>query len=181
MAPLGDEDRADLVAYLDGELTEAESKELEARLNLDPQARAEAVALRKTWELLDYLPRPEPSANFTHRTMERISAQIPAGRNARHRWPAWVIGLGWAAAVLLASGAGYAGLHYLTRSPAQPDASTAAGKDPLANLSVKEVADLLVRDLRLLENRRLYTNIDDIDFLRALNDPDLFGEPDNGE
>ena len=41
---LSDEDRAELVAYLDGELDEKSTLELEARLSRDPQARAEATA-----------------------------------------------------------------------------------------------------------------------------------------
>ena len=34
----------------------------------------------------------------------------------------------------------------------------------------------LVRDLRLIENKRFYDLVDDIDFLRQLDQPDLFGE-----
>jgi hypothetical protein len=180
MTPLNEKDRADLVAYLDGELPEAESRALEVRLNLDPQVRSEAEALRKTWELLDYLPRAEPSPSFTHRTMERISAHVPAVRTSagRWRWPGWAIGMGWAAAVLLAAGGGYAGVRYLTRPPAELDAPHTVPADPLASMRSQEIEDLLVRDLGLLENRRLYRHIDDLDFLRGLDDADLFGEPD---
>src|SRR5262249_41070651 len=70
MPQLTDEDRANLVAYLDGELDAEAAQALEAKLSVDPTARAEADALKRTWELLDYLPRPEPSPSFTHRTLE---------------------------------------------------------------------------------------------------------------
>ena len=44
--PLSDDDRADLVAYLDGELDEEASRALESKLSLDPKARAEADSLK---------------------------------------------------------------------------------------------------------------------------------------
>src|SRR4051812_30678918 len=70
---LSEQERADLVAYLDGELTGEAARALEAKITLDPQARAEAETLKRTWELLDFLPKPEPSASFTHRTLSRIN------------------------------------------------------------------------------------------------------------
>src|SRR2546423_7509849 len=104
MAHLSEQDRDDLVAFLDGELDEDSARQLEAKLTLDPQARAEADALQQTWGLLDYLPRPEPSPSFTHRTLERLAVRTsPLRKSAAARW---LVGLGWAAAVLLALGAG---------------------------------------------------------------------------
>jgi anti-sigma factor RsiW len=155
---LNDAERADLVAYLDGELTGAAAQALEAKLSLHPEARAEADALRRTWDLLDYLPRPEPSPTFTHRTLSRV---VPARSRSGTRgpWPPrrrWLLGAGWAAALLLAGVTGYAGFHLL--APHGP--------------GDKE----LVRDLRLIENKRLYDLVEDIDFLQALDEPDLFGD-----
>jgi anti-sigma factor RsiW len=171
---LTDKDREDLVAYLDGELDRAAARKMEARLNVDARIRAEATALRRTWELLDFLPRAEPSVQFTHRTLERLAAQTAAMNQPRtgwRRWSPWAVGLGWAAAVLLAAAAGYAGVRYL-----------AAGPDPEQNppqvVDKRPPDDLLVENLRVVENRRLYENVDDLDYLRALDDPDLFGEVD---
>lgn len=65
---------AELVAYLDGELEAAAARRVEARLASDPLARARAAALKKTFDLLDYLPRPEPSTTFTTRTLDRLPA-----------------------------------------------------------------------------------------------------------
>src|SRR3954452_2725575 len=112
MAHLSDEDRENLVAYLDGELDEASAHALESKLSLDPLARAEADALRRTWELLDYLPKPEPSSDFTNRTLSRLSLQSArsskivrmTGKMPRRR--RWLLPLGWAAAVLLAATGG---------------------------------------------------------------------------
>src|SRR5262249_39026234 len=72
--PPPDPFEADLVAYLDGELDPADARRVEARLATDPEARAKATALKKTFDLLDYLPRPEPSPDFTTRTLHKLPA-----------------------------------------------------------------------------------------------------------
>ena len=169
---LSDEDRANLVAYLDGELDEPTARTLETKLNLDPAARQEAESLRRTWQILDYLPRPEPSATFTSRTLERVSIRQPV----RRRWPGmrrwlltrrarpWALGLGWAAAVLVAAAAGFAGGKLVApRKPAP----------------VPQQADIdwqLVNDLPVLDNLPLYEHVDDLQFVRDLADPELFGD-----
>jgi anti-sigma factor RsiW len=159
-APLSDKERADLVAYLDGELAGEAARALEAKLSLNPQVRAEAESLRRTWALLDYLPRPEPSPSFTNRTLSRVApvepGPTPAGAQARRRRRVALLGLGWAAGLLLAALAGRAAVHRLL--PQQPGERE------------------LVRDLRLIENKRFYDLVGDLDFLRRLDDPDLFGE-----
>src|SRR5689334_5693305 len=101
--PLSDEDRENLVAYLDGELDDATAQSLTARLNTDPNLRAEADALKQAWELLDYLPRPQPTAGFTHRTLDRLTVH---GLRSTIRVPrprarlGWATGLAWAAGLL---------------------------------------------------------------------------------
>src|SRR5215210_7089647 len=81
--PLSEQDKAELVAYLDGELDEQATQAVEAKLATDADARAELDTLKQTWGMLDYLPKASPSPNFTNRTMERLSlekitATIPA-------------------------------------------------------------------------------------------------------
>src|SRR5262249_19754208 len=109
--PLNEEERADLVAYLDGELDAAKARAVEDRIGKDPAARAEAETLKKTWELLDSLPRPEPSPSSTHRPLDRLAAMRPSGPTPavpRRRWG--LTALGWVAAGLVAAAAGYAGV-----------------------------------------------------------------------
>jgi anti-sigma factor RsiW len=163
-APLNDEDREDLVAFLDGELGGEAARAVEAKLHLDPAARAEAESLKRTWDLLDYLPRPQAPADFTHRTMEKLAPvrtksvrlAIPGPRRRRP----WFLGLVWAATLLLAVAGGYAGVSLLLpRDHGEQD---------------------LVRDLRLIENKRFYDHVDDLDFLRDLDQPDLFGDDAQG-
>lgn len=65
---------AELIAYLDGELEPDDAQRIEGRLAADPQLRARAEALRRSFALLDFLPKPEPSATFTTRTLDKIPA-----------------------------------------------------------------------------------------------------------
>lgn len=151
-----EQERADLVAYLDGELDGEAARALEAKLSLNPAARAEADTLRRTWELLDFLPRPQPSLRFTHRTLERLSPLRAGEQQRRERWRTRCLGLGWAAALLLTGWAGYASYNWLV--PRQPGERE------------------LLQDLRIIENKPLYDRIEDLDFWRALDAPDLFGD-----
>src|SRR5262245_36123101 len=154
--PLSETEREDLVAYLDGELDEEAARAVESKLNLDARARTEADELQRAWDLLDYLPQAEPSPTFTERTVSRITALRPTAPAARRRRRAWAVAAGWAAAVLLAAAAGFAGVTFLVP------------EDP--------TDEELARDLRVIDNRRLYENVPDIEFLWELSHPDLFGD-----
>jgi anti-sigma factor RsiW len=159
--PLNDDDKAELVAYLDGELDEAATQAVEAKIAVDPAARAELDALKQTWGMLDYLPKASPSPNFTNRTMERLTLEKVGGSRTAPfpRRSAWLGNVGWAAAVLVALGGGYL---VSTRF---------AAPEPIPD------ADLpLVQHLRIAEKWRIYENADDLEFVKKLNQPDLFGE-----
>jgi anti-sigma factor RsiW len=168
LPPLSDEERAELVAYLDGELPKPAVRALEAKLTTNPHLRTEAETLRKTWELLDHLPKPEPSPDFASRTLDRVSTiratpiRIRAG-SVSDRRKLW--GVGWAAAVILALAIGYEGGHFLSSRTVPGDQGRS-----------KDVQPQLVEDFRVIENQRLYAHVDDLDFLRALQDSELFGE-----
>jgi hypothetical protein len=145
LSPLSEQERADLVAYLDGELHGEAARAVEAKLSLDPAARAEADCLRRTWGLLDFLPQPQPSLRFTHRTLQRLAPLRLDEQRRWQRWRTWCLGLGWMAALLLAGWAGYAGYNRLVpRLSGEPQ-----GPDE---------------------------GIVDLDFWRALEAADLFGD-----
>jgi anti-sigma factor RsiW len=171
LPPLSEEERAELVAYLDGELPKPAALALEAKINTDPRLRSEVDTLRSTWEMLDYLPKPAPSATFTSRTLDRVSAIRPVSRasgvshDPGNRWRPWILGIGWAAAVVAAAVVGYGGAYWLSNRAHQPTPGNAVDVQPQ-----------LVKDFRVIENRHLYERVDDMDFLRALLDPELFGE-----
>jgi anti-sigma factor RsiW len=159
---LTDEERAELIAYLDGESSGDAKRAIEAKLSLDPAWRAEAESFKRTWDLLDFLPRPEPKADFTARTMSRLEPirRPVTNQQVRRRLPRWVLAAAWAASLLLAVLAGYAACRALTgQGEARPPGEAE-----------------LVRDLRIIENKRHYDAIDDFEFLQELDDPDLFGE-----
>ncbi len=61
-----------LVAYLDGELTEQDMQELDEVLRQHPDARANVEELRQTWDLLDVLPRPAVTEAFSAQTLATI-------------------------------------------------------------------------------------------------------------
>jgi anti-sigma factor RsiW len=167
--PLSEEEQENLVAYLDGELDEETSRAIEAKLSRDPRARAEAEALRQAWDLLDYLPKAEPSASFTNRTLDRVSAVRPSttsltAQQSRRRW---VRRLGWVAAALVAVVVGWWSVGLL------PDSF-------FGQPSKAELDEQLLRDLRVIENFRQYQNADTLHFLHELESPDLFGEDHGG-
>ena len=79
------QERDDLIAYLDGELDGEAARALEAKLALDPAARAEADTLKRTYDLLDFLPKAEPSPNFTNLTLSKIGPVRPTGSQTASR------------------------------------------------------------------------------------------------
>jgi anti-sigma factor RsiW len=161
--PLTEREQSELVAYLDHELGEAAARRVEARLQQDPRLRDEAKALRQVWDLLDHLPQAEPSPAFTERTLQRASIPLSvAGSAPRPATPAawrplWAVGLAWVAVLLLSTWVGFAGFEAVA---------------PPANALDRD----LIRDLRLIENKRLYELLDDLEFLQELDQPDLFGD-----
>lgn len=166
---------ADLVAYLDGELDPPAARRVEARLAADPALRARAAALKRSFDLLDFLPKPEPSPTFATRTMERVPTVQPAASASvpvvlasgtipmRHR-PSWV----WAAGLLVAVGVALGG-GYLVTAAARSHSPPPASKDSPADA-------LPLADHRVIENLPLYAAADDLDFIARLADPDLFGD-----
>lgn len=155
----------DLVAYLDGELDDAESEAVEARVTNDPASRTEAETLRRTWELLDYLPRAEASSNFTSRTMERLDAvpgrasdTMPMGASRGRLIRVASI---WAALIAVAILSGYWGTRALF---------------PTGPVTDKNIDALSIADLRVVENLPLYRHVPDVAFLRELNASDWFAD-----
>lgn len=154
-----DDDRETLTAYLDGELDEAAEQALETRLSQDPKLRGELDAMKQTWGMLDFLPKAAPSNDFTNRTIDRLTLEARQSSTMVARWPARRVGV-WAACLLLALLVGVAasaGYRRFIEKPTGPD-------------------ETLVRNLRLLERVPTYDTIDDLDYLKALDHPDLFGD-----
>ncbi|MBA4187166.1 MAG: hypothetical protein C0467_04025 [Planctomycetaceae bacterium] len=194
---------AELVAYLDGELEPSAARKVEVRLAADPAARAKATALKKTFGLLDYLPKPEPSPTFASRTLERLpamkSAQAQSPSNRAIPVPA----------------------SQSSNSPTLASSSTIPASSPLGSGQFAPVApprsvfwaaglmiavgvclaigylasgavypylfasranreasldELSVTDHQIVERLPLYAAVDDLDFVNELAKPEFFGD-----
>ena len=149
-------ERANLVAYLDRELNEAEHQAIASKLSLSSSARHEIESLQKTWELLDHLPRPELTTEFTARTLAQLEKlTLPDERlvilaqRAGHR-------LAQALTLLVSAGfflaIGFAATRFLWPDP----------------------TSRLVRDLSLAEGFDDYRAARSIAFLRELDQDSRF-------
>ncbi len=65
-------ERGNLVAYLDGELPENETRAISTKLTQSSTARREMEILEKTWALLDHLPQTKASEHLTERTLTQV-------------------------------------------------------------------------------------------------------------
>jgi hypothetical protein len=143
-------ERANLVAYLDGELNEAETRAIATKLSLSATARREVDALERTWQLLDHLPRPQAPQDFTERTLTGVrhladrGGRFESALTAAARRGLWA-GL-WLAGALVAFGVGYALTYW-------------AWPNPTARLT---------RDLSIAEHLDEYREVGSIDFLKEL-------------
>jgi hypothetical protein len=154
-----DDDREALTAYLDGELDETAEQAFEARLGQEPTLRAALDSMKQAWGLLDYLPGASASSDFTHRTLDRLSLESTQSAKFKRGWTLRRGAL-WAACALIALGIGAgtsATYRKYTLKPINPD-------------------EPILRNLRLLERLPAYQTVEDLEFLKALDDPDLFGE-----
>lgn len=69
---LGADHRTNLVAYLDGELEDRASQEVEQVLASSPVARHEVEMLARTWDMLNLLPTRRASGMFSQHTMQKL-------------------------------------------------------------------------------------------------------------
>ena len=73
-----DERLAQLVSYLDGELDDTQSDQIERTIINDPDMRSHADILSRTWAMLDDLEEVSASKHFTQATLETISTEAVA-------------------------------------------------------------------------------------------------------
>lgn len=160
--PNPSDDDEELIAYLDGELDEYEAKAVEHRLTSDATARARAEEYQKSYDLLDYLPKPVPSPDFAARTLTALQPAAGVARSGSHTppsrssvWRGWLTALGWTAAAVLAAVGGYSAHRLIAPSLEDRPPATA-------------------EDFKLMGKLPLYAGVDDIDFLRELDRSGLF-------
>lgn len=164
--PTGDQTRIEeqLVAYLDGELDDADARRIEELLASDAEVRQTLEKLEATWGLLDHLDQAHVDEVFTQSTLEMVAVaaaedvqkqQAEAPRLRRRRW--WIAG----GSTLAAGAAGFLAVLLFWPNPNQQ----------------------LLRDLPVLERLDQYRQIDDGDFLQRLLDhrEELFAEEPGSE
>jgi hypothetical protein len=154
---LSPDERADLVAYLDGELPDARARVIATKLTMSATARREVEMLEKTWDALGHLPLPEVAEDFASQTISHIQQAELAG----HRWePAFWVWSHRAARALV----------YLLVAAASLGAGYA-----LARWAWPDPTRRLVRDLTLAEHLDEYLEVDTFEFLSQLADSKEFG------
>lgn len=150
--------RTELVAYLDGELDEAATQKMERLLADSPDARYEVDMLSRTFSLLDTLPRPNASAEFSAKTLTNIRAAKTPLRWSEQAWyrharrgavlACWVVGL---------TLAGMTSYYAANRLHPEEDAQ-------------------LIRDLPVIENLDAYSDVSGIEDVKALEKHGDFNE-----
>lgn len=145
----------ELVAYLDGELDDVGTQQVERRLASDPAVREEIHQLERAWDLLDDLPREEADESFTQSTVEMVALQAEEAleaelaRRPRRKVVQWLL----AAACL--GLAGFLGAFAAGWTIPHPD-------------------DALLRDLPALQRLDQLQQADNVEFLRTLRDEGRF-------
>ncbi len=156
---LNPEERANLVAYIDGELTEAESRSLTTKLTHSATARREVELLKKTWEVLDALPRPPVSDQFQERTLTYVRSleqQVDGRFDAARKWSSVVFKFAACAGVgVVCVVAGF-------------EAARSAWPAP---------EERIIRDLSLAEHLDEYQEVGSFEFLDELKNSAEFGSP----
>ncbi|MEM9185472.1 MAG: hypothetical protein AAGB00_03140 [Planctomycetota bacterium] len=73
--PIDEATREQLVAYLDGELPDADCEAIESRLATEDALRDQLQGLDRVWNALDGLPRPQVDDSFARTTIEMAAVE----------------------------------------------------------------------------------------------------------
>lgn len=159
---LTSEQRDNLVAYLDGELDDASTQEIEQSLARSADARHEVEMLTRTWELLDTLPKSKASDEFSERTLSSIKVedltQSGTGWFCPANWGRRAYPVLWCLGLIVAATAGFSVSRY----------------------GIPDESEQLVEELPLIEKYNVYSDIVDVEFLQELQKSGLFDEDLNG-
>ncbi|REJ71691.1 MAG: hypothetical protein DWQ34_16765 [Planctomycetota bacterium] len=147
------EQRANLVAYLDGELGESETSEIESVLAHSAVARNDVEHLARTYDLLDLLPRAKASEDFTERTMATVRMSDVRPDITQSEWYRRArrgsVLLLWTLVMAAASSVSF----LVTRKFVHND------------------ADVFVRDFEVIDRLDVYREVDSVEFLEVLSGP----------
>jgi len=142
--------RSNFVAYLDGELSEEETRGIEQLLASNEVARHDMESLATAWELLDDLPRTNAPKDFAEKTIATLKMEEQVTPLHERLWYQQVTKYGsLLAGVLLVIGCGVAG--FLVARTVPPSR-----------------ADAMLQEYELLEHFDGYEEIGSADFLTRL-------------
>jgi hypothetical protein len=153
--------RENLVAYLDGELDEDNSRQIEQVLAASPTARREVEVLMGTWEMLDVLPQREASEQFVEDTMATIELAKQSTTiehpltDSQPKFPIKTVAV-WMTGLAVSAIFGFFITNQLIPNP----------------------SETLVQELPLINELHLYSEVDSLEFLTELQQAELF-EDDN--
>ena len=154
----GDPIEEEISAYLDGELTPEERGAFEEKIALQPELKARVEAERRAWDALDALDALDadsPNFELTEKTVDRLNSETQAelkaldAQETRRRNLYRTVGLAGAAAAFA--------IGFILFSVLFP--------------SVEKRRE---RDCRVVERLPLLVAIDDINYLYALEEANLF-------
>jgi hypothetical protein len=159
---LSSEQRENLTAYLDGELDEPATQDIEQVLAVSEVARHEVDMLSRTWDTLNVLPSHKASEQFTHKTMTNLRAAENRGPGAagelvyRQARRGVVLAL-WGGVLALC---GYLGFM-------------------ATNQWVPNESENLLQDYDIISNLDKYDEVGDIEFLKVLKAKHTFADHDD--
>jgi hypothetical protein len=151
------DERADLVAFVDGELPEAHSRMISTKLTQSATARREVEMLQKTWQMLDHLPRPQATEQFSEKTISHIRRLELKDRSWEPVVAAWSARLARVMVYMVLAAASLGAGFSVTRW---------VWPDP---------TERLVQDLTLAERLDDYLEVGSFEFLKELADSKEFG------
>jgi anti-sigma factor RsiW len=156
---LNSEQRENLTAYLDGELDEAATQDIEQVLAVSEVARHEVDMLSRAWDMLNVLPTHKASGEFTNKTMTNLRAAEHAPSSAA----ADLVFRQARRGVVLALWGGVLGL--------------CASLGFLAtNQWVPNESEDLLKDYDIISSLDKYSEVGDIEFLKELKSKRTFAD-----
>lgn len=149
-----DDDRSSdetLTAYLDGELDEAETADIEQVLARSAVARNDVEMLARTYDLLEHLPKFQVTAAFTERTIATVRLETSRPDMSQAAWYQ-AARRGFRPLLFCLALAGASAIGYMA-----------------AQAWVPNEADVLARDFEIIRQLDVYKEVGDEQFLDLLN------------
>ena len=155
---LNADQREDLVAYLDGELSDEKVREIDQVIARSEVARHEVEALSRTFELLDVLPVMQASNEFAGKTLTNLKVVDEPYQISDQWWYSYLtrtaaIGI-WMISLTACAWVGY----------------------QLTARWVPNHNDEILNDFQVIESLHDYRQIGDFEFLKQMKQQGLFDE-----